>query len=96
MGIVPYVLGFAGFLGVTISILLFRFRSSDREFEKKHLRRLTAAPEGAIAAIIDLPTFELEDSLRQLSAEHASSIEIAAGEESEGDQDPASSDAGSD
>ena len=96
MGIVPYVLGFAGFLGVTISILLFRFRSSDREFEKKHLRRLTAAPEGAIAAINDLPTFELEDSLRQLSAEHASSIEIAAGEESEGDQEPASSDAGSD
>jgi hypothetical protein len=81
MGIVPYVLGFAGFLAVTISILLFRFRSSDREFEKKHLRRLTAAPEGAIAAINDLPTFELEESLRQLSAEHASSIEIDDGEE---------------
>jgi hypothetical protein len=72
MGIVPYVLGFAGFLGVTIAILLFRFRSSDREFEKRHLRRLTAAPEGAIAAIKDLPTFELEDSLRQLSVEHGS------------------------
>ncbi len=76
MGIVPYVLGFSGFIAVTISILLFRFRSSDREFEKKHLRRLTAAPAGAIAAIDDLPTFELEDSLRQLSVEHASSIEI--------------------
>ena len=76
MGIVPYVLGFAGFLGVTIAILLFRFRSSDREFEKRHLRRLTAAPEGAIAAIKDLPTFELEDSLRQLSVEHGSSIGI--------------------
>lgn len=87
MGIVPYVLGFAGFLGVTISILLIRFRSSDREFEKKHLRRLTAAPEGAIAAINDLPTFELEDSLRQLSAEHASSIEIDDGEEQQQDND---------
>jgi len=96
MGIVPYVLGFAGFLGVTISILLFRFRSSDREFEKKHLRRLTAAPEGAIDAINDLPVFELEDSLRQLSAEHSSSIEIAAGEESDGDQEPTSPDAESD
>ena len=76
LGIVPYVLGCASIMGVTISILLFRFRSSDREFEKKHLRRLTAAPEGAIAAISDLPTFELEDSLRQLSADHASSIDI--------------------
>lgn len=76
LGIVPYVLGFAGILGVTISILLYRFRSSDREFEKKHLRRLTAAPAGAIEAISDLPTFELEESLRQLSAEHASSIEV--------------------
>ena len=82
MGIVPYVLAFAGILGVTISIMLYRFRSSDREFEKKHLRRLTAAPEGAIAAINDLPTFELEESLRQLSAEHASSIEIVDNEES--------------
>ncbi|MGZ0174545.1 MAG: hypothetical protein ACKVHE_34015 [Planctomycetales bacterium] len=85
MGIVPYVLGFAGFLGVTISFLLFRFRSSDRDFEKKHLRRLTAAPDGAIAAINDLPTFELEESLRQLSAEHASSVEITDVEKTVGD-----------
>ena len=84
LGIVPYVLGFSGIMAVTISILLYRFRSSDREFEKKHLRRLTAAPEGAIAAISDLPTFELEDSLRQLSAAHASSIEIV---EPESDDD---------
>lgn len=76
LGIVPYVLGLAGVLGVTISILLYRFRSSDRDFEKKHLRRLTAAPAGAIDAISDLPTFELEESLRQLSAEHASTIDI--------------------
>jgi hypothetical protein len=84
-GIVPYVLGFAGILGVIISILLYRFRSSDREFEKKHLRRLTAAPAGAIAAISDLPTFELEDSLRQLAAEHASSIEIVDAESNNDD-----------
>lgn len=76
LGIVPYVLGFAGIMGLTISVLLFRFRSSDREFEKKHLRRLTAAPEGAIAAISDLPTIELEESLRQLSAEHAAEVDI--------------------
>jgi len=85
LGIVPYVLGFAGVLGVTISIMLFRFRSSDREFEKKHLRRLTTAPEGAIAAISDLPTFELEESLRQLSAEHASSVEIVEDEDQRSD-----------
>jgi dsDNA-binding SOS-regulon protein len=80
MGIVPYVLGFAGILGVIISILLFRFRSSDREFEKRHLRRLTAAPEGAIEAIDDMPTVEVGDSLRLLSAEHASSVEIDDGQ----------------
>jgi hypothetical protein len=86
MGIVPYILGFSGIMAVTISILLYRFRSSDREFEKKHLRRLTAAPEGAIAAISDLPTFELEESLRQLSAEHASSIDIVESESQDNDQ----------
>ena len=32
MGIVPYVLGFSGIMAVTISILLYRFRSSGREF----------------------------------------------------------------
>jgi hypothetical protein len=87
LGIVPYVLGFAGIMGVTISILLFRFRSSDRDFEKKHLRRLTAAPDGAIEAIRDLPTFEFEESLRQLSAEHASAVEIVEIEESPGNDD---------
>ncbi|MDA1163851.1 MAG: hypothetical protein O3B13_12170 [Planctomycetota bacterium] len=77
LGIVPYVLSFAGILGVTISVLLYRFRSSDRDFEKKHLRRLTAAPEGAIEAISELPTIELEESLRQLSLDHGSdAIEI--------------------
>lgn len=96
LGIVPYVLGFAGIMGITISILLFRFRSSDREFEKKHLRRLTAAPEGAIAAISDLPTFEVEESLRQLSAEHASSVEIDTGESNESveQEEPPDRDAG--
>lgn len=87
LGIVPYVLGLAGILGVTISILLYRFRSSDRDFEKKHLRRLTAAPAGAIDAISDLPTFELEESLRQLSAEHASTIDTVEPEPS-GDDVP--------
>ena len=92
LGVVPYVIGFAGILGITISILLFRFRSSDREFEKKHLRRLTAAPQGAIEAISDLPTFELEESLRQLSAEHASAVEIVDVETSASDDVPAESD----
>ena len=86
LGIVPYVLGFAGILGVIISILLYRFRSSDRDFEKKHLRRLTAAPAGAIDAISELPTFELEESLRQLSAEHASTIDIVEAESSDDDE----------
>ncbi|MFT5094398.1 MAG: hypothetical protein ACI93T_003237 [Porticoccaceae bacterium] len=85
LGIVPYVLGFAAILGIIISILLYRFRSSDRDFEKKHLRRLTAAPAGAIDAISELPTFELEESLRQLSAEHASTIDIVEAESSDDD-----------
>lgn len=85
LGIVPYVLGFAGVLGVTISILLYRFRSSDRDFEKNHLRRLSAAPAGAIDAISNLPTVEVEESLRQLSAEHASAIEIVKDESSDDD-----------
>lgn len=71
LGLVPYVLVFAGGLGSVIAILLWRFRSSDRNFERKHLKRLTAAPEGAIAAISDIPTIELEESLRQMSAQAA-------------------------
>jgi hypothetical protein len=88
-GIVPYVLGLASILGLTISVLLYRFRSGDRDFEKKHLRRLTAAPEGAIAAISELPTFELEESLRQLSSEHASAVGIVEVDQSDADDESA-------
>lgn len=92
LGIVPYVLGLAGILGVTISVLLYQFRSGDRDFEKKHLRRLTAAPEGAIAAISELPTFELEESLRQLSSEHASAGDIVEVDQPASDDEPAEPD----
>jgi len=72
LGLVPYVLVFAGGLGSAIAILLWRFRRSDRRFEKQHLERLTAAPEGAIEAISDIPTIEVEEALRQMSARDAS------------------------
>ena len=37
MDIIPYVLGFAGFVGIAAGITLWRFRKSDKEFERKHL-----------------------------------------------------------
>jgi hypothetical protein len=67
LGLIPYVLGFAAIIGTTIGVLLYRFRSSDRKFERELLRRLTEAPREAIAAIDQLPIIDVGDALRQMS-----------------------------
>ncbi len=67
LGLIPYVLGFAAIIGTTIGVLLYQFRSSDRKFEREHLKRLTEAPQEAIAAIDQLPVIDVGDALRQLS-----------------------------
>lgn len=66
-GIVPYILGLAAIVGSIIAILLWQFRKSDREFERQHLKRLTAAPPGAIESLDGLATVDVNDALRQLA-----------------------------
>jgi hypothetical protein len=66
-GIVPYILGLAAIVGSIIAILLWQFRKSDREFERQHLKRLTAAPQGAIESLDGLATVDVHDALRQLA-----------------------------
>jgi hypothetical protein len=76
MDIIPYVLGFAGFVGIAAGITLLRFRKGDKEFERKHLKRLTGASEDAILAIDNIPTLEIDEALRQMGdAERAESDE---------------------
>jgi hypothetical protein len=67
LGLIPYVLAFAAIIGTTIGVMLYQFRSSDRKFEREHLRRLTEAPREAIAAIDHLPVIDVGDALRQMS-----------------------------
>ncbi|MDA1251073.1 MAG: hypothetical protein O2820_17800 [Planctomycetota bacterium] len=66
-GIVPYILGLAAIVGSIIAILLWQFRKSDREFERQHLKRFTAAPQGAIESLDGLATVDVHDALRQLA-----------------------------
>jgi hypothetical protein len=66
MDIIPYVLGFAAFIGIAAAYALWRFRKGDREFERQHLKRLTGASEGAILAIDNIPTIEVSEALRQM------------------------------
>ena len=66
-GIVPYVLGLAVIIGSIIAVLLWQFRKSDREFERQHLKRLTAAPRGAIESLDGVATVDVNDALRQLA-----------------------------
>lgn len=65
-GIVPYVIGLAGVMGTGIAFMLWRFRRSDREFERQHLKRLTGAPQGAIESLDGIGTVDIHDTLRQL------------------------------
>lgn len=67
LGLVPYVLAFAGIIGGSICLLLWKFRAGDRQFERQHLKRLTEAPREAISAINDLPVIDIGESLRQMS-----------------------------
>lgn len=66
-GIVPYVLGLAVIIGAIVAVLLWQFRRSDREFERQHLKRLTAAPQGAIVSLDGVATVDVNDALRQLA-----------------------------
>lgn len=66
-GIVPFILGLAGIMGTGIAVMLWRFRASDREFERQHLKRLTAAPHGAIESLDGIGTVDVSDALRQLA-----------------------------
>lgn len=66
MDIMPYVLGVVVVFGLAAGFTLWRFRKSDREFERLHLKRLTGAPEGAILALENIATIEIGEALRQI------------------------------
>lgn len=74
-GIVPYVLGLAVIIGSIIAVLLWQFRKSDREFERQHLKRLTAAPRGAIESLDGVATVDVNDALRQLAEADAAATQ---------------------
>lgn len=76
-GLVPIVLAFAVVMGTAIAATLWRFRVSDRKFEKRHLRMLTDAPESSIAAIEGLPTIDVEESLRMFAESQSMGIQAA-------------------
>jgi hypothetical protein len=66
MDIIPYIIGIASVIGVVAAFTLYRFRKSDREFERQHLKRLTGASSDAILAIDSIPTLEIGEALRQM------------------------------
>lgn len=84
-GIVPYVLGLAGVMGTGIAYMLWRFRRSDREFERQHLKRLTGAPSGAIESLDGIGTVDVNDALRQLAEADGGNTFQTGGEETDSD-----------
>lgn len=82
-GIVPYVLGLAGVMGTGIAYMLWRFRRSDREFERQHLKRLTGAPSGAIESLDGIDTVDVNDALRQLAEADGGNTFQTGGEETD-------------
>lgn len=81
--IVTYVLGGAVILGLGLLLILWRFRVGDKQFEQQHLKRLSSASDDAIVSIGDLPTFSVEESLRQFAETQLPEINAEAGGESD-------------
>ena len=75
LGLAPYVLLFVGVIAVSLSVVLWRFRISDRRFEKNHLKRLTTAPNDAIAALDGMETTDINEMFRQLSEDSQNQTE---------------------
>ena len=88
-GVVPYVLVLAGFMGTVITLLLWQFRRSDRQFERQHLERLTAPARGAIESLNGMETVDVADALRQLAEMETGDSSSPGGEQTESRQSAA-------
>jgi hypothetical protein len=60
-GLVPYIIGFAAIIAVSLGFMLWRFSVSDKTFHTKHMKRVMAAPDGAIEALDGIPTVEMDE-----------------------------------
>jgi hypothetical protein len=67
--LVRYLVAFMAAVGAALAITLWRFRASDKRFERKHMKRLTEASPEAIAALKDVETTDVDEVFRRLSEE---------------------------
>lgn len=67
--IVPYVGTFVALVTLALVVVLWKFRRSDRAYERSHLRELAEPDASGIAELRDLPTTDVQDFLRSLHEE---------------------------
>lgn len=66
-GLVPYVLGIVGIIGLALIVTLWRFSASDRKFERSRLKRLMDTPHDSVEELNGVETVDVDEVLRRLS-----------------------------
>lgn len=91
-GLVPYIVGFAAIIAVSLGFTLWRFSISDKTFHSKHMKRAMAAPDGAIEALDGIPTVDMGEVFAALAQDMPADEEAEESDAAERAGEPSDSD----